>query len=373
MSLSGTFDTMLLSDLLQWIHLSMKSGTLSISVDIEETFLFFRKGVLAALGSDDPLRLDLGQVLLARSYVTEEQLSLALENCSEELPVVAYLMQEGILDEALITKVQADHAFDTVLDLFFHEEGSFHFSTKGSSQNLLAPLDDHQVHYLKKAIDTKALIFEGMQRLDEWKRIKEVFPNSYVVVHGLEGDLDNPVWQELRAIDKPIAVGELCLRMGSSRFYVFQKLYEAYNLGLVGLDLMPSGNAGQEHLGPSDMLMENARILVREQQYDEAKAVLSTAINIDPDNEKARELMQQIRSGQLEYLYQQMPPHQTPTLAVAREQLDQFDLNPREAFLASRLNGKWDVATLIVITPLGELETLRILRKFLHAGIIKMS
>jgi hypothetical protein len=76
-----------------------------------------------------------------------------------------------------------------------------------------------------------------------------------------------------------------------------------------------------------------------------------------------------LKNTQLEYLYVQVPPYKVPVLAVSREALKGFGFSPREHYLASRLNGKWDVGTLVVATPLGEMETLRILRKLLHAGV----
>jgi hypothetical protein len=83
-------------------------------------------------------------------------------------------------------------------------------------------------------------------------------------------------------------------------------------------------------------------------------------------------MIKQIREAQIAALYQEIAPHKVPVLAVEREKLPEFQLSPREAFFASRLNGKWDVATLVVSTPLGELDTLRTLRKFIHAGIARM-
>ena len=59
-------------------------------------------------------------------------------------------------------------------------------------------------------------------------------------------------------------------------------------------------------------------------------------------------------------------------LIVPRDELHRYDLSQRETYRASRLVGKWDVATLVVATPLGELETLRILSKFTHARIVKL-
>jgi hypothetical protein len=373
MSLSGTFDTMQLCDLMQWVNSSSVTGTLTISVETEETYLFFHEGDLVAIGSDDPLRLDLGRVLLSRGFINEEQLHEAAKKIQGGDTLVEALADIGAMEESDIARAQVEHTFETVLDLFFHMQGSFHLSTAGSSEGILEGSPDiSQASFFKKPIDTHELIFEGMRRLDEWTRFLEIFPNAYVVVQALEGRSNNTAWKELREIGAPLSVGELCLRLGGSRYDVYKKLYEAYNLGLIGLDLMPTGKSGQAHLGPVEMLLQNARVLLSEQQFDEARTILSTASNLDPDNRQIRTMIKQIREVQVAHLYQEIAPHKIPVLAVQREDLVNFQLSPRETFMASRLNGKWDVATLVVSTPLGELETLRTLRKFIHAGIARI-
>jgi hypothetical protein len=373
MSLSGTFDTMQLCDLMQWVHSSSVTGSLNISIETEETYLFFHEGDLVAIGSDDPLRLELGRVLLSRGMIDADQLHDAAKQVQEGHTLVEALAKVGAMQEADIARAQEDHTFETVLDLFFLELGSFHLSTAGAPEGILEGSPDiSQANFLRRPIDTQELIFEGMKRLDEWTRFREIFPNAYVVVEALDGRSNNAAWKELREIGSPLSVGELCLRMGGSRYEVYKKLYEAYNLGLIGLDHMPTGSADQAHLGPVEMLIQNARVLLSEQQFDEARTILSTASNLDPDNRNIRTMIKQIREAQIAALYQEIAPHKVPVLAVEREKLSDFQLSPREAFFASRLNGKWDVATLVVSTPLGELDTLRTLRKFIHAGIARM-
>jgi len=373
MPLYGTFDTMQLADLAQWIHGSHASGTLTVSVDTEETYLVFRRGELVAVSSDDSLRLDLGQVLLARRFITEQQLHDALREAGRERSLVDVLVESGTVDEHVLTQVQADHAFETVLDLFFHDSGSFHFASDRSSQGLLGSVEIPPTNVLRKPISTQNMIIEAMRRLDEWNRIREVFPSSYVVVHALPGESDNPVWRELRAIGEPTSVGALCLRLGGSRFNVFKDLHEAYAQGLVGLDPMLVGETARSVLGPLEMLIDNARLLMSERQFDEAREVLSTAIALNPRSEDARMMLKQLRGDYLEYLYQIVPPHKVPVLATGKDELGEVQLSPRETYLISRINGRWDVATLVVATPLGELETLRILRKLIHAGIVVFS
>lgn len=370
MPLSGTFDTIQLCDLLQWIHVGNMTGTLTLSLDLEDTYLVIQHGTLVALASDDPLRLDLGQVLLKQGYINDTQLSQALKK-SKSKRLANVLVEDGILEKSVVTRIQQQHVFETVLDLFFHEEGSFFFSPGKPTHPLAPPPEISKSNFLTKPIPINELVFEGMQRLDEWNNMRKVFPSSYVIVHALDGKSTNQVWLKLKEFNEFTAIGELCLRMGNSRYTVYKDLYDAYKQGLIGVDLTASDEARQSTMGSTDTLIENARLLLLEKQFDEARAVLSTAANLDPSNQDTRDLLKRTRESYLEYLYQQVPPHKIPILDISNEQLAAIKFSPREHYLVSRLDGRWDVASLVVLTPLGELETLKILNKLLHAGIAK--
>lgn len=372
MPLSGTFDTMQLTDVIQWIHATHQSGTLTVSVELEDTHLIFKGGEVVAVGTDDPLRLDLGQTLLARGIITEAQLVYALRRTDGERSVVDVLVDSGALNADDVGRYQVEHIFDYALDLFLHAEGSFLFSPTSSSQHLLFPTLVPAENLLSHPISTQQLLLDAMRQLDEWQRIQKIFPNPYVIVHALEGSSDNRVWRELRRAGGLLSVGELTLRVGRSRFFVYKLLHEAYEAGLVAMDEQSSMPVDATRDEPVEMLLRNARILVQEHQHEEARGVLATVLNVEPNNQEARGLLTELRSEHLASLYQQVPPHRVPMLALDANALAALDLTPRENYLASRLDGSWDVASLVVATPLSELDTLRTLRKFLHAGIARL-
>lgn len=372
MPLSGTFDTMQLTDVIQWIHATSQSGTLTLSVELEDTHLIFEQGEVVAVGTDDPLRLDLGQTLLARGVIDEAQLAYAIRRIDGDRTVVDVLVQSGALNADDVGRYQVEHIFDYALDLFLHQDGSFFFSHAASSQQLLFPTEFPAENLLTHPISTQQLLMDAMRQLDEWQRIQAVFPNPYVIVHALDGTSDNHVWQELRRAGSLLSVGELTLRVGRSRFFVHKLLYEAYQSGLVAIDEQSSMPAFTTRDEPVEMLLRNARILLEEQQYEETREVLGTALNVEPNNREARKLLTELRAAHLASLYHLVPPHRVPVIALDPEALADLDLTPREKYLASRLDGRWDVASLVVTTPLSELDTLRTLRKFLHAGIARL-
>ena len=397
MPLSGTLDTMPITDLIQWLNASDADGTLTVSLDMEDTFIVFKEGDVSGLGSDDPLRWDVGHVLLARGLITEETLRDAVRraggsgnagrgasesgnvgrgasesgNGGRGQAVEEVLVADGVLTQKAIEEAVVDHGFKTILDLFFEEEGSFYFSSAAGTQGLLGESFLPQVRFFQKPLSGQEILMDGVRRMDEWGRIQEVFPSAYCVVHGLGVLEGNQVTRALVELGEPVSVGELCLALRSkSRFSVYRELFDGYEAGVVGLDSATAGPESPFSLGPTDSLIVNARVLLEHRQFDEARAVLSTALNLDPGNGEARRLLRDLRASHLEHLYKQIPPHKVPKLSVSREELNSYGLASQERYLASRIDGKWDVATLVVVTPLGELRTLRALGKFLHAGIV---
>ncbi|MFH2006203.1 MAG: DUF4388 domain-containing protein, partial [bacterium] len=233
MPLSGTFDSMPLTDVIQWIHNASRSGTLTVSVELDDTYLVFEEGEVVAVGSADPLRLDLAHALLARRAITEEQLLAVLSRVDAQKSVMDTLVETGIMSDAALSRYQVEHVFELVLDLFLHDEGSFHFSSAGSTQSLLMPTQLPEETLLRQPISTQRLLLDAIRQLDEWQRMHAVLPNSFVILHALEGASDNPVWRAMRHHGEMISLGELCLRVGRSRFWVHKQLFEAYQQGLV--------------------------------------------------------------------------------------------------------------------------------------------
>ena len=54
------------------------------------------------------------------------------------------------------------------------------------------------------------------------------------------------------------------------------------------------------------------------------------------------------------------------------EQLVSQNLSPQEMFLASRVNGCWDIQSILTISPLREVDALRALKKLREKGIIEL-
>jgi hypothetical protein len=372
--LSGTFATMPFADLLQWISDARRSGTLQIGLEFEDRYLRFVDGSIAAYGSDDPMARDLGRLCLLRGLCNEEAILGAVEQQRRShMPLGDVLVSSGAVSHEALEEAVRGHVEETVLGLFLWPEGRFTY------RHELAPEDVAQFmppeYELNDPIPTRAILMEGMRRLDEWTRIVKVLPSDEVQLHALGPDPELPLLEEIAAHPEPPTLGQLLAEQGDSRFRVCAELFSAFERGLIAVEAAsPEATARAQKTARGSTtvshLVQAARSMIDEGQHDEAAALLRSALAVDPFRAEARELMTRSREQQLAALYTQLPANQVPRVTRPAAALRALPLSTRERRVLSQVNGRWDVGALALTTGVGELETLRALKRLVHAGVV---
>jgi len=374
--ISGTFATMPFADLLQWISDARRSGTLQIALEFEECYLRFVDGAIAAYGSDDPMARDLGRLCLLRGLCTEAAILDAVEQQRHnQMPLADVLVSSGAVTHEALEQAVSVHVEETVLGLFLWPEGRFTYRDE------IAPADVLQFmppeYELAESISTRQILMEGMRRLDEWTRIVKVLPSDEVQLHALGPAEDLPILEEIAAHPEPPTLGQILAEQGDSRFAVCEQLFRAFEQGLVAVEAPnPEATARAQRTARGSAtvahLVQAAQAMVDEEQHEEAAALLRSALALDPFRADARALMRRSREAQLRALYAAMPAERVPRVAGTAKQLRGLGLSTRERRVLSQVNGRWDVAALALTTGIGELETLRALRRLLHAGVVTL-
>ena len=371
MTLQGSFVTMPFPDLLQWIGDARSSGILSVSLAIDVRYFQVTNGEITGLGAADPRAHDLVRLLLGRGLIDETLLHRVLErSASEPRSLQKIILDEGHVERSSLAQAVRSHVKDAVLQVFLWEQGQFVFTATAESSLLEPPSWDLSVN---PSVPVAEVLMDAMRRLDDWRHISEVFPSDYVMLHAIAPAPDLPAVDALHEAREPLALVDLCLRLDRPRFAILEELYEGWRRGVVAAEATPAELAATPGSTPVQHLLDAARTLAGEQQYDEATALLRTVLNLDASHSEARRLLNDAHKAQLEQLYREFPPYRVPVATVDRSRLDNVTLAPRERYLLLRIDGRWDVATLTAITPLGELETLRALKKFLQLGLISLS
>jgi hypothetical protein len=114
------------------------------------------------------------------------------------------------------------------------------------------------------------------------------------------------------------------------------------------------------------MFLENSN-------YQDAEVLARRAHEMSPSADTA-ELLKQAEQGLLGALrLVLMEPPQVPALQVPQTQLKTMQLSAAERYLLSRIDGKRDVAAIIRVSPLHELDALKYFQGFVDSGFVKLT
>ena len=366
MSLSGRLKTMDLPEVLQWVAVGKKTGSLAFSRDKIKIVIYFADGNIISSSSNDPTK-QLGQFLLFQGKVSEPDLKRAFEiHLQSRIMLGKILVQENLVSQAEVEAALKTRTAEVIYDLFLWEDGYFHFSSGGYNLNQLIQIK----------VDLNALLFEGIRRKDEWARIRAVFPNNSVLLslrHGV--DLKtlslSPLQKKLAyflTLKKPIS--EIILELHGSDFLVNFELFQLFERGIVDVQEVAAPPA--EEASPAKLFNKGLE-LMQSHDYREAMAVFQEVLRLDPQNTWASEQIDRAEIALCqEYYRSTVPPAKIPYFLVPATSLSRHQLTHEEGFIASRINGTWNIKSIVMLSPLREIEILQALDRFLKLEIIAL-
>jgi hypothetical protein len=260
-------------------------------------------------------------------------------------------------------------AEESLFSLFLWDDGSFEFQDEELDVKNIFPL----------ALKVEDVLLEGLRRYDELHVILKAFsPGNSVlrrtakpVPERLAASPD--VRRLLEVVDGRRTLTDLCLEMHASEFKVSRLAYELYRhhcLETVQVD----GPGGGEGAGSAvSDLASRADALLAENKADEAIGLLSQALDLRPSDLSLRQKLEQAEASFVERAYRHyLPPERVPVLKRALEDLTGESLSPQEGFLVSRINGSWTVKDIVTVSPMREVEVLRVLKHLRERGIIDL-
>lgn len=383
MALSGNLRTMLPGDLLQWLSLGQKTGTLVISNQRVEKKVFFRNGRVISSASNDP-REYLGQFLMSHGYLTEPELKKAMEVQQQSgILLGKILVMIDVINEPDLVRFMRLKAEEEIYDIFLWNDGDFYFVDDELPQMEMIPLQ----------VDVTGIIMEGTRRVDEWARIRETVPND-TVIPVLVKDVDYTDLEEVeepivRAIDGKRTITELVLESRSSEFTVSSTVSALVRHGfakLVDPSTQKMKKITEEQVAepasvPAEFneddeimsLLNAAQAALRQRDYEKTQRLLRAAQNLDPNHAKIRTAIKGAETVILGELRNQgLLEAKVPKVARPIEEITQMNFSPNEGFILSRINGQWDIGSLIKISPIRETDAMLIFHKLWKDGIIAL-
>ena len=365
MSLSGRLKTMDLAEVLQWVTIGRKTGSLAFVLDKTKVYIYLKEGKIISSLSNDPTK-QLGQFLIFQGKLTEAQLKKALEiHLQSGATLGSIIVKEKFVSREDVEQALVERTEEVIYELFLWEDGNFYFSDKSYQDQDLILIN----------AEINAIIFEGIRRKDEWKRIRSVLPSNDIVL-SLRNDVNlksqslTPHQKKLLfllTLKKPIS--EIILELHGSDFMVCFELFQLYDKEIIEIaDLRQTES--QEEENPAD-LFSKGQNLMQQNRYREAIEVFQEVIHLDPQNAWASDQLERAEKALCQEFYSNsIPSDKVPYFLVPISTLAHHNLTHEEGFVASRINGTWDAKSIVMLSPLRELEILQVLDKLMKMGLI---
>jgi len=374
MGIVGNLRTMQLEELLQWLSQSRKTGTLEIKTDKVEKKVFFRDGQIVATASTRPEEY-LGHFLVSHGLISETALAKAIElQEATGMLLGKILVTKEILKESDLHQMLKLKSEESIYDIFSWPEGEFRFLDDVLPQaNAMVPM----------VLDVTAILMEGVQRVDEFRRIRQLIPTQDAIpVQIYDWELKHPdpgTLQILELVNDERTVEEIRLQTHSSEFHVCKVLYDQWSKGRLKV-IKPRWREQTGTFHPvsngsltGDALLETGKRYLEEQDYEHALRYLRAARSLDPENQDIQEALthgeKSIR-GAIEASGVTLTS--VPSLAISFDQLTTAKISPQEGFMLTRLNGTYDIQSILKITPMPQLDALLVFWKLKKGGYIKV-
>jgi len=372
MGIIGNLTTMSVSDLLQFLAVGRKTGALKFTHGKVAKGIYFENGFIVGSSTNDPTEY-LGQVLIHYGKINEAHLQAAMEAQRKgggHPRLGQILVKHGVLREEEVVEILKIRTLEIIYDLFLWKEAHFEFVIEDP-----LPLD-----FTRVDVEPTKVIMEGIYRADELARYRTLIPSDRTVMELGAGwtsslGIGKETRQLLYFLEKRMSVSEICYNMHTSPFAVYAQLYDLINKGLANvageLPEIPDPISHMPNLPEAAAeLLLLARSELDNDQADRALSIIHNVLRREPKNIAAENLLIEAERKFISQVYAKVPPTGVPKIVLKPEELSKKEIGPQEGFVLSRINGEWDIESILSICPFREADSLRMIKSMLDNGII---
>jgi hypothetical protein len=364
MSFTGDLTTFDLFDLLGWVHGRRKAGALHMIRRSTKKRLAFRDGRLQSTSSNDP-RETIGQALVRDGLITEETLFRALlqqENDRRRLGEI--LVGDGHLAEPQLMQTLRANAEAHLYDLFLWPDGRFDFRDDEASPESPSDL----------RIELRPVLEEGRHRRELWQQLRQRFTSSeitFCIAGNFAGVTDPVKMQLIDLASQGKTLSGISLESRRSEYDASLLLAELCDEGLLAVDRVEEGET--DPVGMILTLLAAAEMRVKEGRFDAAFEAYERVLSLDGVNQAAKKgLLAVAEARQKARAAKKVPLDKVPNLMVGAMALSREKFDTQEGFVLSRINGQWDVRSILKLCPMPEDDILLILSRLLEREVIEL-
>jgi hypothetical protein len=281
------------------------------------------------------------------------------------------LIAQGMLAEPEVVEILRTRTLEIIYDLFLWEEAQFEFF-----DNEPFPPD-----LIRVRVQPTSVIMDGAYRTDEWARYRSLIPSDRSILELNPGwtaslSFGKEVRQVLYFVEKGMPVAEVCYNMHASAFHVYGYLYELVRDGVARVaveapEVPPPANEVVDPVQTVSQLLWEARSELDDGKPNQALPLIQRILEQEPKNTEAQGLLLLAEGDFVRQVYESTFSRQAvPKLLVSPENLTLDGIGSQEGFMLSRINGEWDIESILSICPFREADSLRMIKALLDKGII---
>jgi hypothetical protein len=354
---------MALEDVLEWAIRRKVSGVLTCERNPRVRSLALDGGAVLWASSSQPEE-QLGQILLASGGVGEDGLADALGVHAEtHVPLGKILLMVGAAREEDVVAALSAKIREAVSDLITWTDGTFELDPKPPVATGIGT-----------AIGLDVCLTVARRRVGRWAQIRAAVGDDQARFYARRTDapeIDSAidgarVWALAIAGESAARIAAAC---GGERFAVFDHLAQLVTQGALGLER----RAGPRNESATE-LAHGARARLRTGDRAAALEMAEKARAMAPEDPEARAAYAAAERARVaEVARTLLARHRVPRLRRSPAEIAEMELTDLERRLIHRIDGRWDLLSLIRTASVREAEALLALARLVERGVVELS
>jgi hypothetical protein len=364
MSLRGVLSTMPAEDVLDWVARKKLAAPIT----------FERRGVTRSLvvedghvvwASSNRREEQLGVILVASGLVAERALADALEARTETgVPLGKVLLMSGLVKESDLVQILVTKIRETLGDVLTWTDGTFDLVPRNLPPSTGVPA--------RLSIDAGMIV--ARRRVARATEIAVVLGGDDCTFYAppdaspplaISGDAIDSVKLWGMAGDRKSA-GDMAAAFSGERFLVHDRLADMVAAGQLVVD-----RRIRERTNSALELAAGARGRLREGDRAGALHMAQQALQQDPSDAEVRKTFAQCERARVaEVAKHLLARHRVPRRV--RDPSRELTLSEAELELAQRVDGRWDILSLVRSAPVREAEAMLAFAHLAELGVIEL-
>jgi hypothetical protein len=363
MSLRGSLSTMSAEDVLEWMARRKVSAPVTFERRGLARSLVVEEGQIVWASSN---RRDeqLGVILVKSGIVAERALADALEARAETgVPLGKVLLMSGLITEPDLVDILATKIRETVTDVITWNDGQFDVVPRTQpATGVIAQLGIDVCLTVARRRTVRTIEIMGILGSDD---ATFFVPPSAMPPTASDRDVVDVAKVWLLAGERH-AAADVAAAFSGERFAVYDKLADLVQAGRLVVD-----RRQRERTNSAVELAAGARGRLRQGDRAGALAMASQALHQDPSDPEVRKTFAQIERARVaEVAKQLLARHRVPR-RVKQPSAD-LGLSAAEIELASRVDGRWDLLSLVKSANIREAEALLAFAHLAEVGVVEL-